>query len=162
MTEGARADVVRLLDEALATPRLREVPESLAARLRGCAARDVAELQGPLESRAEVLAERNRRLLAERGEKEAREMLDILQAQRDRIARRQEEVERKTAQGLLGLDCQKEEIRQMESDLRHWKARLRDLEGELKREPARIRDLYQVKTRRIEPVGLVYLWPVSR
>lgn len=30
-----------------------------------------------------------------------------------------------------------------------------------KHEPARIRAAYQVKARRIEPVGLAYLWPVS-
>jgi len=162
LTEGARADVMRLLDEAMANPRLREVPESLAARLKTCAARDVAELIGPLERRGEDLAIQKRRLLADRGGKEAREMLDILQAQRERIARRRDEMDRKTAQGLLGLDFQKDEIRQMESDQRHWEARLRDLEGELEREPGRIRDLYEVKTSRIEPVGLVYLWPVSR
>ncbi len=28
-------------------------------------------------------------------------------------------------------------------------------------EPERIRALYEVKAQRIEPVGLVYLWPVS-
>ena len=33
--------------------------------------------------------------------------------------------------------------------------------GELKTEPERIRDIYQVKSQRIEPVGLVYLWPVT-
>ena len=28
-------------------------------------------------------------------------------------------------------------------------------------EPERIREIYQVKAKRIEPVGLVYLWPVT-
>jgi len=31
----------------------------------------------------------------------------------------------------------------------------------LQTEPDRIRELYKVKARRIEPVGLVYLWPVT-
>ena len=35
------------------------------------------------------------------------------------------------------------------------------LDGELQTEPDRIREVYQVKARRIEPVGLVYLWPVT-
>ena len=30
---------------------------------------------------------------------------------------------------------------------------------ELEREPQRIREFYEVRARRIEPVGLVYLWP---
>ena len=35
------------------------------------------------------------------------------------------------------------------------------LDNELNSEPERIRNLYQVKARRIEPIGLVYLWPVT-
>ena len=35
------------------------------------------------------------------------------------------------------------------------------IEGELKSEPDRIRELYDVKARRIEPVGVIYLWPVT-
>ena len=36
-----------------------------------------------------------------------------------------------------------------------------NVDGDLAREPARIRDFYTVKSHRIEPVGLVYLWPVG-
>ena len=39
--------------------------------------------------------------------------------------------------------------------------RLTAIDGELATEPERIRNLYQVKASRIEPVGLVYLWPVT-
>ena len=42
-----------------------------------------------------------------------------------------------------------------------WEKRLKASEEELRREPARIRESYVVKARRIEPVGLVYLWPIS-
>ena len=38
-----------------------------------------------------------------------------------------------------------------------WEQFKRDLE----REPQRIRDFYEVKATRVEPVGLVYLWPAS-
>ena len=34
-------------------------------------------------------------------------------------------------------------------------------DDELNREPTRIRESYSVKARRIEPVGLIYLWPIS-
>ena len=35
------------------------------------------------------------------------------------------------------------------------------IDSELTSEPERIRDGYQVKAKRIEPVGFVYLWPVT-
>ena len=31
----------------------------------------------------------------------------------------------------------------------------------MQREPERVRSAYEVKARRVEPVGVVYLWPVS-
>ena len=52
-----------------------------------------------------------------------------------------------------------DEQRQKESDIRYWQAWLENVDGDLAREPARIRDFYTVKSHRIEPVGLVYLWP---
>lgn len=49
----------------------------------------------------------------------------------------------------------------LESDRRHWEKRVSELEQEILREPERIQQTYQVKAERIEPVGVVYLWPVS-
>jgi len=54
-----------------------------------------------------------------------------------------------------------DERRQLEDNKRYWTKRLGMLEQELQTEPERIRDIYQVKAQRIEPVGLVYLWPGS-
>jgi hypothetical protein len=51
--------------------------------------------------------------------------------------------------------------RQLDSNRRHWTRRLETLERDLATEPDRIQGLYKVQARRIEPVGLVYLWPVS-
>ena len=48
-----------------------------------------------------------------------------------------------------------------EADRRHWEGRLTRLERELRDEPRRLRDSYEVRAQRVEPVGLVYLWPVS-
>lgn len=61
----------------------------------------------------------------------------------------------------LSFEWTDEEKRQLENDKRHWQRRLIDLQRELETEPARIRASYHVKARRIEPVGVVYLWPVS-
>ena len=58
---------------------------------------------------------------------------------------------------LLGFSV--EEKRQRESEVRAWRLRLEQFDHDLASEPERIRDFYQVRARRVEPVGLVYLWP---
>ena len=50
-------------------------------------------------------------------------------------------------------------MRQLDADMRHWRRRLARFERDLEREPARIREFYEIRARRVEPVGLVYLWP---
>ncbi len=159
--EGAKEDVLRLLEDALAAPRLRKVPSGIRERLRTCAAQDVAELQDHLERRADTLADRAQRELAKRGEKEAEEMRAILEAQRERIVKHQRQVEDDERQLKLEL-YSTDEQRQLAADKRHWASRLGSLERELVEEPARVRATYEIKARRVEPAGLVYLWPVSR
>ena len=61
----------------------------------------------------------------------------------------------------LTLDLVPEERREREADRRHWQGRLTRLERDLREEPRRLRNSYQVRAHRLEPVGLVYLWPVS-
>ncbi len=157
--EGDKADVLQLVEEALASPRLREVEPGLQEYLKGAAARDVAELTVPLERRAKVLRERAERDLAKRGAAEAEEMAAILEAQRARIVARQQEVTEAERQVRLTFD--REEERQLAADRRHWLARLDAIARELEEEPERVRQSYVVKASRVEPVGLVYLWPVS-
>jgi len=43
--------------------------------------------------------------------------------------------------------------------MRAWRTRLEQFDHDLEREPQRIREFYEVRARRVEPVGLVYLWP---
>jgi hypothetical protein len=43
--------------------------------------------------------------------------------------------------------------------MKYWEDWLANVEGDLEREPARIRDFYTVKSHRVEPLGIVYLWP---
>jgi superfamily II DNA/RNA helicase len=56
---------------------------------------------------------------------------------------------------------QRAEDRQFAANQKHWAARLEALAVEIEQEPDRIRANYRVRAQRIEPVGLVYLWPVS-
>jgi hypothetical protein len=116
----------------------------------------VAELLPALEKRGRELAEGATRLLMERGEKEAQAMRTILEKQKERITETAER-NRDLTPGLFN----QEEMRQLEADRRHWRRRLTDLDEELRTEPHRVRGVYTVKAQRVEPVGLVYLWPVS-
>ena len=53
------------------------------------------------------------------------------------------------------------ERRQRQADKNAWARRLDAIDGELEREPRRIAEGYTIKATRLEPVGLVYLWPVT-
>ena len=86
-------------------------------------------------------------------------MVRILEAQRERIERQHEKAAGKDQQLTLGFS--REEERQFAANQKHWAARLQTLEDEIRDEPVRIRAGYEVRASRVEPVGLVYLWPVS-
>jgi superfamily II DNA/RNA helicase len=88
----------------------------------------------------------------------ARRGREILEAQQKRVA----EAAARYADPQLVLDFGEEERRQIDADRRHWERRLASLVAELETEPERIRRTYTVHARRLEPVGLVYLWPVPR
>jgi hypothetical protein len=59
----------------------------------------------------------------------------------------------------LTFDFADDEKHQLEADIRSWRVRLEQFDRDLEHEPQRIRDFYEVRARRVEPVGLVYLWP---
>ena len=85
-------------------------------------------------------------------------MTELLEQQRARIAGAAKDFNQDQ---LSLLDLFPEERREREADRRHWETRLARLERELREEPERIRNSYEVRAHRLEPVGLVYLWPVS-
>ena len=43
--------------------------------------------------------------------------------------------------------------------MRAWGVRLDQYDRDLAKEPDRIGEFYVVRAKRIEPVGLIYLWP---
>lgn len=161
LPEGQKDNVIQILERSLQTPRLLNVSEAARQHLQPHAARDVAELVPHLSRRADQLVERARKKLAERGEKESAAMVDILASQQRRI---QEEIDRlnRAPEGQMAFDFKDPaELRQREADRRYWPTRLAEIQKELVEEPARIRAAYDVKAVRVDPVGLVYLWPVS-
>ncbi|BAY66815.1 SNF2-related helicase (plasmid) [Calothrix brevissima NIES-22] len=156
LREGEKDNVLELLETSLASPHLLQVAEAVKERLKKSAAQDVAELISHLERRATALAESAEKKLANRGVKEAAEMKKILEEQQTRILKCQEES--KVVQLSLPFI---EEQRQLDADRRHWEKRLQAIATELISEPARIEAAYKVKAVRVEPVGVIYLWPIS-
>jgi hypothetical protein len=61
-------------------------------------------------------------------------------------------------------DIQKQaerEMRQFEADRRSWDGKLLRLQNDLAAEPEKVRQGYEVHALRLEPIGLVYLWPAT-
>ena len=52
--------------------------------------------------------------------------------------------------------------KQAADDRRHMEHRLEAIDREIKEEPEDLKSLYQVSLRRLQPVGLVVLWPRTR
>ncbi len=154
------SDVLTELEHAFATPHLREAPAGVSDLLQAAGARDLAELVPHLDRRAEQLAQRAADRLVERADREAAEMRAVIEAQRAAIERERDRFDIDSRQLLLDLPG--EEVRQRQGERRFWDRRLTDLEKEVAAEPARIRAMYEVKTIRVEPAGLAYLWPMSR
>jgi superfamily II DNA or RNA helicase len=146
-----------LLETALLPSGGTEPDRVIIDKLRAAAARDIEELLPHLELRGREVADGARIALARRAEQEATAMATILEEQKVRLA--ETSARYRDRQGWLGFND--DEQRQLESNRRHWDKRLHAIDQELATEPARIRAIYEVKAQRVEPVGLIYLWPVT-
>ena len=128
--------------------------DPVRTRLAASAQTDIADLLPHLERRADEFAELAKRRLAERSKTEQHSMIDLLERQRKRIAEAAGKDDRQ-----MTFDFDEAERRQREADRRAWTRRLDAIETELETEPARIADAYRVRAVRVDPLGLVYLWP---
>jgi superfamily II DNA or RNA helicase len=153
----AEAKTLELLERSLGESRRRLPGEAIQRKLLAAAARDIEELLPQLEPRAGELAVLAIDKLKKRGEREEKDLRDTLERQRERVREELARHEREFKQ--LTLDFGEDEKRQLESDMRAWRTRLEQFDRDLEREPGRVREFYEVRARRVEPVGLVYLWP---
>ena len=147
---------LNLLDESLNIVS-RVTNQVIQNRLLASAAQDIDELRPQLEPRAEEFADDAKRRLAERGEREAESLRRTLITQRDRVAAELERHEKDYRQLAFGFA--QDEIRELHANNRHWRIRLGQFDRDIEAEPDRIREFYKVRAQRIEPIGLVYLWP---
>ena len=156
----AELKTLDLLEEAILLKTGGGVTGVVLKQLQASAPRDVQELLPHLTARGEEFARDAEKKLRDRGQAEAKAMREILETQKKHITETVAKHEKEdTRQRLLGFA--EDELRQLEANKRYWATRLSSLEKELETEPDRVRGVYQVKARRIEPVGLVYLWPVT-
>ena len=155
----AEGKTLHLLDAALLEPHQRPISEVIQRQLQESAPRDVAQLLPHLEMRAKDFAKDAVAKLEKRAEVESKVMREILEFQQKHI---ETTIAKHEGSSQLSFGFSEEEKRQLESNRKYWGQRLVSLRHELTSEPQRIRDLYQVRATRIEPVGLVYLWPISR
>ena len=143
------------LEAALRDPR--RPPAAIADRVRAWAQRDAHDLEPELRRRAEARQIGVQAELAKRGDEAAASLRVLLEQQRQRLA----EAEKKRDDPQLTLPLPDAEREQMRRDRAHRARRLAQLDEEIVREPARVRERYEVRANRLEPVGLVYLWPAT-
>jgi len=153
----AEAKTLDLLERSLGNAGGRTPGEVIQRKLLDAAPRDIEQLLPQLEPRAEELAALAIEKLRKRGEREEKDLRETLERQRDRV--REELAKHEGEFQQLTLDFDDEDKRQLESNMRSWRIRLEQFDRDLKREPQRIREFYEVRAKRVEPVGLVYLWP---
>ncbi len=156
----AESRTLSLLDTSLLSGNKEKIPEVVVRRLQEAAPGDIRDLLRHLEALGRDHIEDAKAQLTGRGDDEAEKMLDILETQKKHLQETVARYARPEAQ-LEFREFKEEERRQLEVNQRYWAKRLGALDGEIQTEPDRIRKLYEVRAQRIEPVGLVYLWPVT-
>jgi hypothetical protein len=142
------------LEDALMDAR--RPADNVVERALAYVQRDVEDLLPTLSGRADDAIAKAQAELARRGEQEAASLADLLERQKKRI---QEAEGRYDDRQRELFDAGEAERRQLAADRKHWRRRLERIDAELASEPQRVRDGYDVRARRLEPVGIVYLWP---
>jgi hypothetical protein len=147
------------LNQALGSATAHALPAATRMRLYQSVPNDLQALKDTLERRCNDEAAKAVAMLAKRGEAEAKIMRETLEKTRSRI----EDAHSRTSkefEGLL-LNFNADERRQFESNRKYWKSWLDNVDDDLAREPDRVRRFYEVRSTRIEPLGIVYLVPAD-
>lgn len=157
----AEARTLEILDHTMAEfGASGELPDDVRDTLLGTMAKDVEELLPHLQERGEEALQAAQKRLTERARIESDEMVRVLQGQQARVLKALQKYDEDPNQPEFDFAAQ-EERRQMEDNVRYWRKWLADVDDDLETEPARIRSFYEVQTTRIEPAGIVYLWPAK-
>lgn len=142
------------------SPKL-QVSQAVRAKLCASAPGDFAALWPHVKVEAERRQHDAEAKLATRGRREADQLRTIMVRQRDAIRRRLSGTQISLFSSV-DVAAERAQKKQLEDDLRHMEQRLTTISAELETEPVMVAHGYEVMRARLEPVGLVYLWPASR
>jgi SNF2 family DNA or RNA helicase len=156
--EDGDRKAVEMLERILAeSPTLQGIPRAALDRVQAAAPDLFAQLWKPIREEADARAVEAIAMLKARGRSESDGLRLIVSQQRSAIQRRLGE--------QLKLDfaeSEREQRLQFERDRKHMEKRLIELEREIESEPQQVESLYNVELHRLQPVGLVVLWPATR
>ncbi|MCA9488578.1 MAG: DISARM system SNF2-like helicase DrmD [Myxococcales bacterium] len=144
------------LADRLADGPLLHPDRAVQAEVRRRASADFERLWTEVRARAEAEEAEARSALEARGAEEADALRAILDRQERAIHRTIDDAQQYR---LRFAPRDKAELEQFERDGSAMRARLGQIAEERAAEPEVLRRAYDVRLRRIEPVGLVYLWP---
>lgn len=131
--------------------------EAVSARIAPWVHQDVEDLKLHVERRADESRLRAVGQLHENGVREAQALQELLIRQLARIER-----ERTTDDPRqLAFNLPQKEEQQRQADRRAWDHKIDRLRTELEKEPDKVRESSEVRAQRLDPIGLVYLWPAS-
>jgi len=160
--KDAEAKTMNLLDDSLLNAAGIKLTPEVVAQLQTAAAKDIQELLPHLQTRGQEYVADAEKKLAARGVAESNAMREILETQRKHLSETIKRISKLNSDQLrFDFGDEEDELLQLDANKRYWTNRLEELREELKTEPDRIARIYEVQAKRIEPVGLVYLWPVT-
>jgi hypothetical protein len=158
--EDADRKAIELLEQVLAeSPSLEAVSATIQGKLLAAAPQAFATLWKHIRDEADALAHEAERKLSQRGQEESDALRGILTAQRASIIA---EIERRSQLTFDDLKFDKREQDQFKKEQVFLGDRLVAIQQEIDGEPKQIQAVYKVALRRLEPVGLVFLWPETR
>lgn len=168
---GARS--MPLCGAAETTLLVKAVEARLAARsptLKGRNAEAIATAAEPLmvslwkalEDEADAREVKAKNGLSARARAEAEGMRALLERQKRAIRKAaQALVQRDLFEGLGDSAEAREQQRQFKLDIEHMDRRASTIDADIEREPASIEALYEIRTVRLAPLGIVVSWPRS-
>jgi hypothetical protein len=172
-------EFMRRLDQALLAGDSYRIADAKRQELLASASRDVGELRVHLDAKALALESTLRAELTAARESEATRTRALLEGLRKRIEQeldkrsrdeqraraRAEELRAKAGPTLFdtagdSVPVEDERVRREKAyEKKAMEKRKVEIDLEILEEPGRIRRRYEVRTVRLEPVGIVYLWP---
>lgn len=152
-----RAAIDRLEELFASSPTVAKIPEKVREQLRKQAAQHFVELWPHVEQEADARAHEAESKLQRRGRSESQALAKII---RDQIRLADQTLDKQLT--FEFTEAEREQREQRDRDRKYIAGRRETLAVEAMEEPKAIIASYEVLRRRVEPVGLVYLWPTTR